>query len=236
MISVRFLANNKGMFKILFRFVIVYFFMLFSMKLMGKRQIGEMQMSELVAAFFLSELATYTITDTDIPLYYGLVPIVVMILIEMLVSFLAVKNPIMKRLLDFSPSIMIREGKVLEKELLKNRLTLDELLSLLRLNGYYDISKVRYAILEPNGQLSVVPYVKHDAITADDLGREVSEVGFSVAIIDDGKINQKAMEAIGKNEKWLKRTLNRYGVTSEREVFLLSSDFLGNTKLVRKES
>ena len=222
--------------EIMIRFIIVYFYVLFSMKLVGKRQIGEMQMSELVAAFFISELASFTVTNRKIPIYYGLIPILLMILIEMLVSFLAVKSHILKRVLDFSPSVLIRDGEILEKELLKNRITLDELFSLLRLCGYYDLSKVRFAILEPNGQLSVVPYSNADSISPSDLSIQVPEVGFSVAIINDGKVNEKALSAIGQTKKWLKRILNREGVSGPKEVFLLSSDYLGNYKIVKKTS
>jgi len=223
------------MIEIIIRFIILFFFVIFSMKLVGKRQIGEMQMSELVAAFFLSELASFTVTNTRIPIYYGLVPIFLMILLEMLVSFLALKIPLVKRVFDFSPSVLIREGKVLEKELRKNRITLDELLSMLRLSGYYDISKVRFGILEPNGQLSVVPFAKCDALSPEDLKLSVPEVGFSLAVINDGAINEKALNSLGKNRKWLKRILNREGVVSEKEVFLLLSDYLGNYMLLKKE-
>ena len=220
--------------EILFRFVIVYCSMLFAMKLVGKRQIGEMQTSELVAAFFLSELASFAVTNRKIPVYYGLMPIFLMVLIEVLVSYFALKIPIVKRVLEFSPSVLIRDGNVLEKELRKNRVTLDELLSMLRLNGYYDISKVRFAILEPNGQLSVVPFSKNDSLSPEDIVLDVPEVGFTVALINDGKINYKALSAIGRNEKWLKRILNQEKIISEKEIFLLSSDYLGNVKITRK--
>ncbi len=193
-----------------------------------------MQTSELVAAFFLSELASFTVTNKKVPIYYGLAPILVMLVTEVAVSFLALKIPFIKKALEFSPSVLMRDGTVLEKEMRKNRITLDELLSMLRLNGYYDISKVRFAILEPNGQLSVVPYAKNDSVSPEDMNLQVPEVGFSVAIINDGKINERALSAIGKNKKWLKRILNRENVASEEEVFLLSADYLGNAKVIKK--
>ncbi len=221
--------------QIIIRFIIVYFYVLFSLKLIGKRQIGEMQTSELVAAFFLSEFASFTVTNREVPLYYGLIPILLMVLTEIFVSYLSLKIPFIKKAFDFSPSILIREGDILEKELRKNRITLDELLSLLRLNGYYDLSKVRFAILEPNGQLSVVPYARSDSVAPEDLNLQVPEIGFSVAVINDGRINRKALSAIGKNEKWLRRILNREHFASENEVFLLSADYLGNVKIMKKD-
>lgn len=218
------------------RFIIVYFYVLIAMKVVGKRQIGEMQMTELVAAFFISEFASFTVVNLKMPIYFGLIPILILVILEVIVSFLSVKIPIVKRMLDFSPSILIRDGVVLEKELLKNRITLDELLSLLRLNGYYDIFKVRFAILEPNGQLSVVPYAKNDSVSPEDLNLKVDEMGFSVALINDGVIDEKAMNAIGKNSKWLNKILNRENVASEQEVFLLAADYLGNYKIVKKSN
>lgn len=227
------LVYNKIMLNLLMRFLIVYTYMLITMKLMGKRQIGEMQMTELITAFFLSELATSAITE-EVPLIFGLVPIILLICIEVIISFFAVKNPIIKRIFDFSPSILIDEGSILEKALLNNRLTIDELLSLLRQCGYYRIDEVRFAILEPNGQLSVVPYAKNEVITREDLRLSAEEKGFSVAIVDDGKINEKALNAIGKNKEWLDQILKKEKITSTKEIFLLSSDFCENISLKKK--
>lgn len=221
---------------ILVRFIVVYIFVLISFKLIGKRQIGEMQTSELITAFFISELATFSITSKNHPIYFGLFPIILIVVIELTVSFLALKLPLFKRVFDFSPSVLIRDGEVLERELHRNRVTLDELFSLLRLNGYYDLSKVRFAILEPNGQLSVVPFAKNDSVSPEDLNISVPENGFSLIVINDGKLNSRALSAIGKDAKWLKRLLNREKILSMEEVFLLSSDYSGNVKIVRKNS
>lgn len=220
--------------EIIFRFMIVYLFVLFSFKLIGKRQIGEMQTSELITAFFISELATFSITSKTHPIYFGLIPIALMVGIELLVSYSALKIPLIKRVFDFSPSVLIREGQVLEKELHRNRVTLDELFSLLRLNGYYDLAKVRFAILEPNGQLSVVPYAKNDSLSPQDLNVNVDETGFSVIIINDGRLNTRALDAIGKDIKWLNRILKREKISSMKDVFLLSSDYLGNCQIMKK--
>lgn len=222
--------------EIIVRFIIVYVFVLFSFKLIGKRQIGEMQTSELITAFFISELATFSITSNNHPIYFGLIPIFLIVIIELSVSFLALKIPFFKRVFDFSPSVLIRDGEVLEGELHRNRITLDELFSLLRLNGYYDLSKVRFAILEPNGQLSVVPFAKNDSVSPEDLKIPVPENGLSLIIINDGKLNSRALAAVGKDGKWLRRLLNREKISSMEEVFLLSSDYSGNVKIIKKSS
>lgn len=218
-----------------FRFIIVYFIMIFSMRFLGKRQLGQMEMSELIAAFFLSELATDMLTDKNVSFIQGVLSICIMIVLELSVSFLAIKFPLMKKVFDFSPDFLIKEGKILEKELLKNRVTLDELFSMLRQNGFYDINTVRFAILEPNGQLSVVPFAQFDTPTLNDLSIQTEDLGYSVAVIDDGKINDKALSLIGKNKNWLKDELRKLKVKSVSEVFVLSANFKGEIKFFPKE-
>jgi len=123
----------------------------------------------------------------------------------------------------------------LKKELLKNRVTLDELLSMLRRSGFYDINTVRFAILEPNGQLSVVPFAEYDTPTLQDLSIQTEDLGYSVAVIDDGKVNEKALALIGKNRKWLQDELRKLKVKNESEVFVLASNFKGELKFFPKE-
>ena len=141
----------------------------------------------------------------------------------------------MKKTFDFSPSLLISEGKILEKELVKSRLTLDELFSLVRLAGFYDLSKVRFGILEPNGQLSVIPYSVEENVSKRDLNLPGENVGYTVAVINDGKINKKALTTIQKTEKWLRGELRKNRVKNERDVFLMSSDFSGKTSVILKE-
>ncbi len=192
-------------------------------------------MSELVTAFFLSELATYSISERDYPLLYCVIPILILICFQVVISFLTVKIPIFKKAFDFAPSVLICEGKVIGKELAKNRLTLDELFSLLRLNGFYRLSTVRFAILEPNGQLSVVPFGKDETVTCSDLGLDGNTGGYTVAVVDDGKINQKALQAIGKDEKWLKKQLKSAGIKDEKTLLLMASDLNGEIITVKKD-
>ena len=193
-------------------------------------------MSELIAAFFLSELATDMLTDKNVSFIQGILSICIMIVLELSVSFLAIKFPLMKKIFDFSPDFLIKEGKILEKELLKNRVTLDELFSMLRQSGFYDINTVRFAILEPNGQLSVVPFAQFDTPTLNDLSIQTEDLGYSVAVIDDGKINEKALSLIGKNQNWLKDELRKLKVKNVSDVFVLSANFKGEIKFFPKEN
>lgn len=215
---------------IMIKMIVAYLFVTVSMKLLGKRQAGEMQMTELVTAFFLSELATQAVIDSELGIWKALFLIVVLLLLELLISYLAIKLPLFKKLFDFSPSIIIAKGEIDRKALKKNRMTLDELLSLLRLGGFYDITKVNFAILEPNGSLSIVPFPSDENLTKADLQMPVDEGGYSVAVIDDGRINEKALRLIGRSRAWLYDELRKHKATSVKRVFLLQSDFLGRTR------
>ena len=147
------------------RTIIVYIFLVIAMRLTGKRQIGELQLSELITALLLSELAASPITNNNIPLSYAFVPILTLVCIEIINTFLVTKNVAARRFLDGVPNIIIKKGVLDQKELAKVRMSMEELFAELRLKDIYDISEVEYAILEQNGQLSVTP--KTASETAD---------------------------------------------------------------------
>lgn len=216
------------------RLVLVYFVTILSVRLMGKRQIGELQMSELVTAFFLSELATYPVTDSRVPLSYGIIPVVSLICIEVILSYLITKCAPIKRLFDNTPSLLIARGKIRQKELLKNRLTLDELLSQLRLKNIADPSHVDYALLEPNGQISVLTKAAFSPPTRSELNLEAKDSGVSFPLLDDGKLNQDAMRAVGRDKAFLAARLREAGLR-EKDVFLLAVNDRGEIVLVKKE-
>lgn len=218
------------MIHILFKLVAAYLFVTLSMKLLGKRQAGEMQTTELVTAFFLSELATQAVIDSEVGMLQALLPVVALISLEFVISYFAIKIPLFKKIFDFSPSIVIAKGEIDRFALKKNRMTLDELLSLLRLDGFYDITKVNFAILEPNGGLSVIPFPTEENPTKADLQIPAEDAGYSVAVIDDGRINEKALHLIGRSKAWLYDELRKHKAASVKSVFLLQSDFLGKTR------
>lgn len=192
-------------------------------------------MSELVTAFFLSELATYTVTDLTVPLIFGLFPIVLIICIEVIVSHYTLKIPIMKKIFDFSPSVLIQNGVVSKKELGDNRLSVEELLSQLRLSGFYEISKVRYAILEPNGQLSVVPFPDQEPPTVGQFGITEKNTGYTVVVINEGNVNRKALSVIGKDELWLKKELKKKGTRDPKNVLFAFANQLEVTGVLEKK-
>lgn len=220
---------------VLIRTAIIYVLFTCAIRLMGKRQVGEMQLSELVTTFMLSELAINPIQDISIPIAYSMIPLVFLLCMEVITSFLVTKSPAFKRVFMGTPSIIIRNGILNQKELARLRISISELLSELRLKDVSSIEDVDYAILEQNGKLSV--FLKNDkrTVTLEDLGKgKAKGVGIAHSIICDGKINETELNSIGKGEKWLLKELHGRGVTLEN-ILLFTIDDLGSINIIIKE-
>ena len=204
------------------------------MRLMGKRQIGQMQLSELVTVTMLSELASYSILDTDIPVLYSVIPVIVLISLEVSVSYLSVKSRFIARLVDGKPSIIIRKGKLDRAALEKTRLTLAEVISELRVCGICSLSDVYYMILEPSGKIAVIPKHSRQPVTPQDAEINVVEAGIDHALILDGKVNRRGLSDAGKSDAWLREALKKHKVASVSDVFYFSCDDAGNTSILYK--
>lgn len=187
------------------RTLIIYFLLTLSIRLLGKRQVGELELSELVITFILSELVTVPILDPSVPIVHTIVPVVILIASEIIFSFLVTKSPFIKKLLYGNPSYIIKKGKIDQNELGKLRMGLSELLSELRLKDVGDINEVDYAILEENGKLSV--FEKNSTLAH--------------ALIIDGKVVKSSLDLASKDEKWLNGYLKKHRV-SLSDVFLLT--------------
>ncbi len=203
---------------IFIRTLLIYLILIFAMRLSGKRQVGEMQISELVTTFLLSELASVPLTNPGTPFLLAIVPILTIISAEIILSFLTVKFVPVKNLLDGKPSFMIRKGTLQKKEMEKMRLSLDDLLSELRLKDIASLSDVDYAILEPNGQISVFPK-----------GSSLSHI-----YIVDGALQKDAMKSTNRTETWVRAILKEQAVSDPAEVFLLSVTDTGTVTLIKK--
>lgn len=219
----------------LIRTVIIYLFLVLAIRTTGKRQIGELEISELVSTFLLSEIASAPIGNQEIPLSFAILPILTIISLEVIVSFLNTRSALMKKLFLGSPIILIRGGRLQQKELSKARMSVEELLSELRQNGVASIEEVAYAILENNGKLSVTPQAKHKPLTPEDLHLGAEESGIAHAIVVDGVIKKEALDSVGQSKDWLNKILCRNNYKLE-EIFLLTVDDLGKTCIIKKES
>lgn len=219
------------------RTVILYFILMIGLRLMGKRQIGELEPSELVLTLIISDLAAVPMQDFGIPLVNGLFPIATLLCLSMLLSFFSLKSIRFRALVCGRPTVIIREGKVLQQNMARNRFTVDELLEQLRSQGYSDLSAVKYAILETSGQVSVLPYTKASPITPQVVQMEVQDdVTLPVLLINDGHVMSANQSASGYDRTWLDRQLKDRRLTSPRQVFFMTVDEAGAVVCVAKEA
>ena len=219
------------------RTIILYLLIMLGLRLMGKRQLGELEPSELVLTMMISDLATVPMQDFGIPLLAGIIPIMTLLALSMLVSQISLHNLRFREIICGKPSILIKNG-VLQQEIMReNRYTLDELLEELRGQGISDIQDVKYAILENSGQLSILPWAKQQPPTASQLGLELEDdVMLPVVLINDGRVLQKNLISCGKDMDWLGQTLKHKNLASPKEVFLLTLDERGKIDCIKKES
>ena len=219
------------------RTVILYFLIMAGLRLMGKRQIGELEPSELVLTMMLSDLATVPMQDFGIPLLSGVIPILTLLSLSMLLSQLSLRSVRLRRVLCGSPTVLIDRGKLRQDAMRKNRFTLDELLEELRAQGVCDLKDVKYAVLENSGQLSVLPWPLAQPPAARDLGVSPEDgVSLPVILINDGRLITQNLQRCGRDPKWLRAQLKRQGLSDHRQVFLMTIDEQGKTVCIPKEA
>ena len=217
------------------RTLILYVFIIAGIRLMGKRQVGELEPSELVLALLIADLAAVPMQDFGIPLLTGLIPILTLLCLTMALSVLTMKSVKFRAILCGRPSIIVENGKLRQGEMRKNRFTLDELMEELRMKGVTDLSTVKYAILETNGQLSVLPFAAQQPPTAQDLDLHLPEPGLPVVLINDGRLIRRSLMERGFNDQWLEKQLKSHKVDRVQDVFLMTVDETNQVCLIEKE-
>ena len=203
-----------------FRTIILYLVMILSVRLMGKRQIGQMEASEFVVAMLVADLASVPMQDNAVPLLSGVVPLLTVVGMELILSFLVLKSVRVRKLLCGKPVILIDNGKILQDNLRKTRLTMDELMSHLRQKDVLDLEAVQYVILETDGNLSVFPYPEQKPASASDAKITVKKLNLPVTIINDGVLSQEDLRRAGKNMAWLRKTLGKHRARQETTLLL----------------
>ncbi len=218
------------------RTVILYFLLMIGLRLLGKRQIGELEPSELVLTLIISDLAAVPMQDYGIPLLNGVLPIVTLLCISLILSFLNLKSIRFRKLLCGSPTLIIRDGKILQRNMARNRFTVDELYEQLRSQGYSDVTSVKYAILETSGQVSILPYTKDSPITPQVVELQVpDDVTLPILLINDGRVMSDNLQSSGYDRNWLDKQLKSRRLTSPRQVFFMTVDEAGTVVCVAKE-
>ncbi len=217
------------------RTVILYLLIIFGIRLLGKHQVGELEPAEFVLALIIADIASVPMQDYGIPLLMGVIPIITLLCLSMILSMLSMKSLRLRALLTGVPSILVRNGKLDQREMRRTRMTLDEILEQLRLQGYTDLADVQYAILETNGQLSVLPYARRKPPVAEDMDVPVSDSGLPIVLINDGRLLSHNLKKSGLNETWLNKRLAEHKLHSVKQVYLMTVDEQHQTCLVPKE-
>ncbi|WP_300261944.1 DUF421 domain-containing protein [Clostridium sp.] len=216
------------------RTAILYFIVIISIRLMGKRQIGELQPYELVITLMLSDLASLPMQDTRLPLLLGIVPIITLLFVKILISEIQQHSRLFEKLLDGTPSIIISNGEINLEMMKKQRLTMNDILEELRSAGYLDISDIEYAIIETNGTISIIPKSACDTVKRKDLNIKQNESKIPVVLLERGRLNKKALQRINKDEKWLDEKLKSLNYPPRDKLFLIMINSNGKLFVQRK--
>ena len=220
---------------IFIRTLIVYAALGVCLRLLGKRQLGEMELSEFIVASLIADVAANPLQDIGMPLLNGLIPVVTLFCCELAISTLTMRSIRLRAFLFGKPSLLIDHGRILQKEMANNRFTLDELLSELRALGVRDIATIEYAFLETNGKLSVLQYESETPPSAAALNVSVENCGFPRILISDGRLISENLRKSGYEEKWLMKQIQPYGGRIA-DIFLLTVDDAARVYCVRKEA
>ena len=216
------------------RTIILYLVLIAVIRMMGKRQIGQMEASEFVVTMLVANLASIPMQDSGIPLYSGLVPILTVLGVELVLSTLSLKSIWLRKVLCGKPVILIENGRILQENLRSTRITLDELTGHLREKDVLDLHSVQYAILETNGNLSVFPYPKERPASARDAGIDARPQHLPMTIISDGRLLKENLQKAGKDSTWLQKVLKQRKATI-RDTWLLTVDDEEEMVFYRKE-
>ena len=217
------------------RTIFLYLILIAVVRVMGKRQIGEMEASEFVVTMLVANLAAIPMQDGGIPLYSGLVPILTVLGVELVLSSLSLRSIKLRRLLCGKPVILIENGRILQENLRATRVTMDELMGHLREKDVLDVQTVQYAILETNGNLSVFPFPREMPPSAKDLGIVPKDRFLPVTIIEDGYLFRENLREAGRDETWVRSILGEYR-SSIAGTWLLTVDKSGHVVWLGKEA
>ncbi len=213
---------------LIIRTAILYLAVVLTMKMMGKRQVGQLQPFELVVVITISAMAAIAMQDVGVPLVNSIFPIITIMILQVVISLINLKSEKARGLICGKPSIVVENGKIVEEELRNLRYNVNDLLEQMRAKNYFNIADVEYAILETNGQLSIIPKSQKRAVQPEDLQIPTKYEGLPTTLIIDGKVNYDNLKKINLDENWLETELRKFGINDLKDVFFASLDTLGN--------
>jgi uncharacterized membrane protein YcaP (DUF421 family) len=217
------------------RVIVLYLLIIIAMRVLGKRQIGQLEPGELVLALIIADIAAVPMQDMGIPLLFGILPIIILVSVSLLISGLSVKNIRFRTFVSGKSSIVIERGEIVQSEMKKNRITVDELFEELRLQGVLDISQVKYGILETNGRMSVILWPSEKPPSAAMMNMEAKGGDLQTIIINAGRVLDKNLQLIGRSRSWLENELKSRKIASPDEVYLMTLDTGGRVYISMRQ-
>jgi len=218
----------------IFRTLILYFFIMLAIRLMGKRQISDMQPSELVVTMVISDIASLPMQNTSQPLLSGIIPVLILVSLEIATSVVMMKSRKFRKLICGSAVVIIKDGKLLQSEMKRLRLTTEDLFAQLRQQDIFSIEDVQYCIVETNGTVSVLEKPEKRNPTLEQLGIKGEDNGIEAVVISDGELVDNALTLCGHNKTKIDNILKENN-KSIPDIFIMTLDGLGNYKLIEKE-
>lgn len=219
---------------VLIRAVILYVVITFSLRLMGKRQLGELQPSELVVTILISNIASIPVEDSSTPMIMGIVPILTLVCLDVIMSGIMLKSSRVRKLMIGSPRIIVSEGEILQAEMKRLRYTVDDLVEAMREQQIFDITQIQYAIVETTGKINFLQKKDYQAAEKQDVSAGGSTKNPPSVIIRDGIIDKEQLRLLELGEQWLTKILRENNV-GEKGVFLMTSDSGGSYTIIKKE-
>ncbi len=216
------------------RTVLLYVVIIFAVRIMGKRQISELQTSELVVTLLISNIASIPMQDTDQSMLSGLIPILVLLVCEIIISFLMLKRSNFRKLICGKPIIVINDGKIDQMQMRRLRMSTEDLYEQLRQKDVFNIEDVLFAVMETNGNLSVLKKPENETVTAKQMGIKTSDKGLQMVVISDGEIAYSSLKFCGLNEEWLFNVLNNENIKI-KDVFIMTVDKRRTYQIIKKE-
>jgi len=220
---------------LLIRAILLYFLTLLAMKAMGKRQLGQLQPFELVIVLIISEMASLAMQSNTVSLINSVAPILTITLLQILLSYGNLKSEKLRVMLCGRPAILIRNGRLSEQEMTHQRINLDDLQELCRNQGYFDLSGIDMAIMETNGQLSILPRTDKRPLQVGDMLEKIPLESMSELVVQDGHVDQQALNFLGLDEQWLLMELKRLKAGEIRNLFIVGMDEEGRLFWQEKE-
>lgn len=219
------------MFVVSIRTAILYLLVVLTMRLMGKRQIGELQPYEFVITIMISDLASLPMQDTRLPLLLGIIPIITLLFLKTLLTQIGLKFQYTRKLVDGEPCILVHKGKINYSTLKKQQLNIDELLEELRLANYFNLDEIQYAILENDGQISILPTDYNSSNTSNSGNTaQNTEAKLLKVLISDGEVNKNSLTSMNKDEEWISNLLKKHNIKSIKHVLIALYDTEGKFK------